>query len=114
MNVFITGASGFIGGRLVGKLLEDNHKLTILIRDPLRDQKLASAGVKTLVGDLSDKEILKSGMEDCDWVFHLAAHVRPVSSDPGLPFITNVTGTLNVLEAAREQSVRKIIITSTA
>ena len=114
MNVFMTGASGFIGGRLVGKLLDDNHRLTILIRDPLKAKELATAGVKIFAGDLSDKEMLKSAMEECDWVFHLAAYARPGSIDPELPFITNVTGTLNVLEAAKEKSVKKVIITSTA
>jgi nucleoside-diphosphate-sugar epimerase len=53
-------------------------------------------------------------MSGCDWIFHLAAYTRPVSKDPELPYRTNVSGTLNVLEAAKAQSVRKVIITSSA
>jgi farnesol dehydrogenase len=53
-------------------------------------------------------------MKGCEWVFHLAAYTKPVSKDPDLPYRTNVTGTINVLEAAKEMAVRKVIVTSTA
>jgi nucleoside-diphosphate-sugar epimerase len=114
MRVFMTGASGFIGSKLAFRLAEENHRLTVLMRDPSKAEEFASAGMTVIYGDLSDRAKLKAAMKDCDWVFHLAAFTRPVSSDPGLPHKINVEGTRNVLEAAKEQSVKKVIITSTA
>ncbi len=114
MKIFMTGASGFIGSNLAARLAADNHQLTVLLRDPSKADDYRSMGLKIIYGDLSGKEKLKAGMENCDWVFHLAGHTKPVSQDPHLPFKTNVTGTINVIEAAKEQSVKKVIITSTA
>jgi len=114
MKIFMTGASGFIGSNLAARLARENHQVTILLRDPLKAEEYLSMGLKIIYGDLSNKEKLKSGMENCDWVFHLAGYTKPVSKDPQLPYVTNVTGTINVIEAAREQSVKKVIVTSTA
>jgi nucleoside-diphosphate-sugar epimerase len=114
MNIFMTGASGFIGSKLAQRLAEEKHRLTILLRHPSKAEEFASAGMKIVFGDLSDRKKLKVGMRNCEWVFHLAAYTKPVSEDPELPYLINVTGTRNVLEAAKEQSVRKVIITSTA
>jgi len=114
MKIFMTGASGFIGSNLAARLAADNHQLTIMLRDPSKADEYLSMGLKIIYGDRSGKEKLKSGMENCDWVFHLAGYTKPVSQDPHLPFRTNVTGTINVIEAAKEQSVKKVIITSTA
>jgi farnesol dehydrogenase len=114
MKIFLTGGSGFIGSKLAIKLAEDNHDLTVLLRDRSKAEEFTGAGIKICYGDLFSKETLRTGMNNCDWVFHLAAFTKPVSKDPGLPYMTNVTGTLNVLKAAKEQSVKKVIITSTA
>jgi farnesol dehydrogenase len=114
MKIFLTGASGFIGSNLAAKLARENHQVTILLRDHSKAEEYLSMGLKIIYGDLSNKEKLKAGMENCDWVFHLAGYTKPVSKDPQLPYMTNVTGTINVIEAAREQSVKKVIVTSTA
>jgi farnesol dehydrogenase len=114
MRIFITGASGFIGSILALKLAEDNHSVTVLLRDPSMAGEFTLKGIKVVQGDIFNTEVLKTAMIGCDWVFHLAAYTRPVSRDPDLPYLTNVTGTLNVLEAAKSQSVEKVIITSTA
>ncbi len=114
MKIFLTGASGFIGSKLVKRLYEDNHQLAILLRDPSKAEEFTATGIKIIYGDILNKEVLRAGMENCDWVFHLAAYTRPVSKDPDLPYRINVSGTLNVLDSARENSVKKVIITSTA
>lgn len=114
MKIFITGASGFIGSQLVLTLAGENHDVRVLLRDPSKAEEFSGTGLSIIYGDLFNKEKLKTGMAGCDWVFHLAAYTRPVSKDPDLPYRTNVTGTVNVLEAAREQSVKKVIITSSA
>jgi nucleoside-diphosphate-sugar epimerase len=114
MKIFITGASGFIGSQLALKLAGDNHEVFIILRDLSKAAEYTSHGITVIQGDISDKAKLKECMKSCDWVFHLAAYTRPVSKDPELPYRTNVTGTLNVLEAAKEESIKKIVITSTA
>jgi nucleoside-diphosphate-sugar epimerase len=114
MKIFLTGASGFIGSKLAKRLAEDNHQLTILLRDPSKAEEFAVAGIKIIYGDILNKEALRKGMQNCDWVFHLAAYTRPASKDPDLPYRINVSGTLNILDSARENSVKKVIITSTA
>ncbi len=114
MKVFITGASGFIGRELAFKLAEEHNDVAVLLRNSSTAGEFSGRGIKIFTGDIFNKEILKSGMSDCDWVFHLAAYTRPVSKDPELPYLTNVKGTLNILEAAKEQLVKRVIITSTA
>jgi farnesol dehydrogenase len=114
MKTFITGASGFIGNNLVRKLTEEGHDISVLIRDPGKAVEFTKQGIKVIQGDIFDNEKLKRGLEGCDWVFHLAAYAKPTSRDSTLPFRTNVTGTSNVLAAAKEAGVKKVVVTSTA
>jgi nucleoside-diphosphate-sugar epimerase len=114
MKIFITGASGFVGSHLAMTLARSGHEVWILLRDPTRSGAFIESGISVIYGDLSDTEKLRIGMYGCDWVFHLAAFTKPVSKDRDLPYRTNVTGTLNVLEAAKARSVKKVIITSSA
>jgi farnesol dehydrogenase len=114
MKIFITGASGFIGNRLAEKLAGDNHEVIVLIRDMSKASEFINKGINVISGDIFDIHKLKTGMKDCDWVFHLAAFTKPFSKDPDLSYKTNVTGTKNVIESARENRVKKVIITSTA
>jgi len=113
MRIFITGATGFIGGRLTEKLIGDGHYVVLLVRNPVEAGLKETTGMTIIRGDLDDKEALKSGMKGCHLVLHLAAFTRPYSGDPGVSYNTNVTGTGNVLEAASVCSVKRIVLTST-
>ena len=113
MRIFITGGTGFIGSRLTERLVTEKHELILLLRDHTKAGAFNNEKVTFVQGDLSDTEALSKGMKDCEWVFHMAAYTKPWANDQSLPFKTNVTGTLNVIEAAIKNSVRKIIITST-
>jgi nucleoside-diphosphate-sugar epimerase len=114
MKIFITGASGFIGKQLAEKLADDNHEVVVLLRDISKVNEFINKRIKGVSGDIFDTNKLKSGMKDCDWVFHLAAFTKPSANDPTISYRTNVTGTINVIEAARENGVKKVILTSTA
>ncbi len=114
MKIFMTGATGFIGRNLALRLVTENHQLMVLLRDRSKGSEFMQMGAGVAYGSLSDKDILCDAMNECDIVFHLAAYTKPASKDPLLPYRINVEGTINVLEAAREKSVRKVIITSTA
>lgn len=113
MKCFVTGASGYIGSSLVRKLMEEEHDVSVLVRDPQKAGNFIH-GINVIQGDIFNIEKLKRGMEGCDWIFHLAAYAKPTSSDSTLPYRTNVTGTSNVLTAAREAGVKKVVVTSTA
>lgn len=114
MKVFITGGTGFVGSRLTEKLLSLGHEVVILIRDPAKAIYSDDGKVTYVVGDLFEKKTLEQGMKGCEWVFHLAAYTKPWSEDPELPRRINVEGTVNVIEAAISNDVKRVIITSTA
>lgn len=113
MKIFITGGTGFIGSRLTERLLSLRHEVILLMRNPSMSFSDGSDRVNYVQGDIFDKEALIKGMTGCDCVFHMAAYTKPGSADPALPYKTNVTGTINVLDAAALCSVKKIVITST-
>jgi uncharacterized protein YbjT (DUF2867 family) len=72
MNYFVTGATGFIGGRLVLQLRQAGHQVVALVRDPERAGELAGLGVKLARGDVTDKETMRAPMGAADGVFHVA------------------------------------------
>jgi nucleoside-diphosphate-sugar epimerase len=114
MKVFITGGTGFVGSRLTEKLLSLGYELVILIRNPAKALYHNNDKVTYVVGDILEKKILEEGTKGCDWVFHMAAFTEPWSKDPEIPRRINVTGTVNVIEAAIKNNVKRVIITSTA
>lgn len=112
MKVFLTGASGFIGTHLANMLACERNEVTVLIRDP-RAAVNFTKEIKILRGDIFEKNKMKSAMEGCDWVFHLAAYAKPTSLDKDLPYRTNVEGTRIVIDAAISSGVKKLVFTST-
>jgi nucleoside-diphosphate-sugar epimerase len=114
MRIFITGGTGFIGTRLTEKLFAQKHEVILLLRDPTKAGAFNFDKVTFIRGDLFDKEALRKGMTDCDWVFHMAAFTKPWSKDPSMAYRTNVTGTINVLESAIKSNIKKVVLTSTA
>jgi len=73
MKYFITGATGFVGNRLAGMLVERGHDVIALFRTPDKAKGLVSQGVKVFKGDITDKESMLIPMEGCDGAFHMAA-----------------------------------------
>ncbi len=124
MKAFVTGADGFIGSHLVESLLEDGYDVTAFCfynsfgklgwLDTLPDEKKKS--IKVVLGDIRDKSSIKEGMKGCEIVFHLAALIAiPYSYISQSSYVdTNIHGTLNVLQLAKELGIRRIIHTSTS
>lgn len=112
MRAFVTGGTGFVGSRLVRRLVERGDEVVALVRSPDR----ADVPDAELVGgDLSDRDRLARGLAGCDSVFHLAADYRlgiRRSERDGMRE-TNVTGTENVLDAATDAGVGRIVYVST-
>jgi nucleoside-diphosphate-sugar epimerase/N-acetylglutamate synthase-like GNAT family acetyltransferase len=115
MRYFVTGATGFIGGRLVRQLRAAGHDVVALVRTPANAKALTGLGVALHPGDITDKDSLRAGMRGVDGVFHLAAWYRigARAADRRLADQINVTGTRNVLEAMRDSGVPKGVYTST-
>lgn len=112
MKAFVTGGTGFVGGAVVRRLLEGGHQVRVLVRPGANTRQLEGLRVERVEGDLSDAESLRRAMEGCEWVFHVAA----LYAYWGYPwesfYRANVEGTRNVLEAADEAKVQRIVHTS--
>jgi nucleoside-diphosphate-sugar epimerase len=115
MRAFVTGGTGFIGGRLVRKLRERGDEVVALVRSPDKALELERLGIELVKGDLTDVEAIRRGVDGVDGVFHGAAVYKvgiPKSQREPM-FETNVRGTERVLDAAIQAGVPKIVYVST-
>lgn len=115
MRAFVTGGTGFLGGRLVERLRRQGDEIVALVRSPAKADKLAELGCELVAGDLSSPEQLAASMAGVDAVFHAAAIYRigiPESERAGV-WAVNLGGTENVLDAAAEAGVERIVYVST-
>tara|TARA_Y100000746_G_C15439193_1_gene422090 strand:- start:576 stop:1568 length:993 start_codon:yes stop_codon:yes gene_type:complete len=124
MKVFVTGADGFIGSHLVEMLTEKGYDVTALCfynsfgsfgwLDSLSKEK--KSNIKIILGDVRDTSSFKDYMKGSEVVFHLASLIAiPYSYFAPSSYVeTNINGTLNVLKAARDLDIPRIIHTSTS
>ena len=112
-TIFVTGATGFIGTKLVNALLAKGHSVHALSRAASNREGLMHERVRLVQGDLLDRDSLRKGMEGCSQVFHLAAYAKNWSRDPSVFFRQNVDGMTNVLDAARDAGIKRVVFTST-
>lgn len=117
-KVLVTGGAGFIGSNLVKHLIENGNSVTVLdnFMSGYRTNLEPFASVNIINGDVRDKTIVEKAMQGVEIVFHLAASVGNKRSidHPLIDAEINVLGTLQVLEAARKEGVRKIVASSSA
>ncbi len=123
-KVLVTGADGFIGSHLVESLLEEGCKVRAFVYynsfnswgrlDSLPKNKLKK--IEVFAGDVRDPNGVRNAIKGIDVVFHLAALIGiPFSyHSPDSYIDTNIRGTLNVLQAARDEGIQKILVTSTS
>lgn len=124
MNVLVTGADGFIGSHLVESLVREGHQVkAFVIYNSFGSwgwldycAKEVKGHFEVIQGDIRDFHIVKEAMKGCDAVCHLAALIAiPYSYRAPQSYIdTNITGTLNVMQSAKEHDLRKVIHTSTS
>jgi nucleoside-diphosphate-sugar epimerase len=112
-RIFITGGTGFIGGRLVHHLAEEGHEVVALVRSEAKANTLQHNNISTIIGDLNDVDALKKGMDGAREVYHLAAFASVWAKGNTFERV-NVEGTINILDAARKTGVEKLVVTSTA
>jgi nucleoside-diphosphate-sugar epimerase len=115
VRAFVTGGTGFIGGRVARKLRERGEEVVALVRSPEKADELRELGCELIEGHLSDTEAIRSGAEGADSVFHIGAIYKvgvPSSEFEGM-YDANVHGTERVLDAAVEAGAGRIVYVST-
>jgi dihydroflavonol-4-reductase len=112
MKVFITGATGFVGHHVAKALAAQGADLRFLIRKSSNLANLAGIPGETVVGDLLNPASYTSALAGCEAVLHVAADYRLWIRDPDAMYRANVDGTRDLLCAAREAAVRRVVYTS--
>lgn len=122
-TVLVTGASGFIGTLIVGKLISRGYRVRALCRNeplpapPGLDTDMADPlrhpDCELVRGDILDRDALTRAVEGCSRVFHVAAYAKNWAADPALFYQMNVVGMRNVFDVAAAAGVEKIVWTST-
>src|SRR5580692_232873 len=112
MKAFVTGATGFLGSHVARALAEQGAELRLLVRPTSNLKNLEGLNAETATGDLRDAASLEKAMAGCEVVFHVAADYRLWVRDSAEMYRSNVEGTKAILEAARKNSVRCVVYTS--
>src|SRR4051794_22440380 len=103
-SAFVTGGSGFIGGRLIRALRDDGIEVRALARSERSAERVSELGAEPVRGDLSDRDSITAGAERCELAFHAAAKVEEWG--PWEEFENdNVDGTRNAVEGCRAAGV---------
>jgi dihydroflavonol-4-reductase len=106
----VTGATGFLGWHVANKLLARGERVRALVRNTSRVRELDG---EVVTGDLRDPQSLERAVAGCAVVFHVAADYRLWAKDPSELYRSNVEGTRNLLTAARDAGVERVVYTST-
>ncbi|MWG34438.1 SDR family oxidoreductase [Halomarina oriensis] len=131
MRILVTGGAGFIGGHLAERFVIDGHDVVVLDNfDPFYDTRIKAHTVercreraaggdgsyRLVEGDVRDADVVAELVEEVDYVYHQAAQagVRPSVEDPRKYDDVNVDGTLNVLDAARDTGIERVVLASSS
>ena len=131
MRILITGGAGFIGGHLAERFVRDGHDVVVLDNfDPFYDTRIKEHTVEVceaaaedgdgsyrlIEGDVRDEALVEDLVEEAEYVYHQAAQagVRPSVQNPRKYDDINVDGTLNVLDAARDTGIERVVLASSS
>ena len=120
-KVLVTGGAGLIGSHIVDRLVRRGAREIVVYDNFVRGRRenlawaMANGSVTVVEGDIRDRESLKAAMSGADLVFHLAAiRITQCSEEPRLALEVLADGTFNVLEAAKDLGVQKVVASSSA
>jgi nucleoside-diphosphate-sugar epimerase len=113
MKTFVTGAAGHLGANLVRRLLAEGEDLRVLVRrgSDNRGVEVLGKQVEVVEGDLRDLESLRRALKGCQRAYHCAAQLVTVDGREQEIFDSNVLGTRNFLQAARENKLGRVVVT---
>ena len=112
MTTLVTGGNGFVGSALVRLLLEQDHQVRVLVRSGSDRRNLEDLDIDLVEGDLTDAASLQRAVRGCSHLFHVAADYRLWIPDPERMYRTNVDGTRDLLRAAADAGVGRMVYTS--
>ena len=116
MRCVVTGGCGFIGSHIVDTLIRDGCDVAVIDDLSTGNREYLNPAAELVEGSVADGDLVRAATEGATWVFHLAALPRVQQSvdDPIGTHAINVNGTLNVLQAARENGVERVVVSSSS
>jgi dihydroflavonol-4-reductase len=112
--VLVTGATGFVGGAVLERLIAEGRRVRALTRSDSGTVRLHNLGAEAVIGDILRPETLRDAVSGCAVVYHLAGLNAFCLPDPSELHRMNVVGTGNVIRAAATAGVRRVVYTSSA
>jgi len=112
MKILVTGGTGFVGSAVVRRLLRAGHDVRALVRPESNRRNLDGLAVEPVIGDLLDGSTLSAACAGCEGLFHVAADYRLWTRDGAKMIEDNVGGVRNIMEAAMNAGVSRIVYTS--
>jgi dihydroflavonol-4-reductase len=112
MTVLVIGANGYLGSHVTRQLVNDGQDVRVMVRDGANTIGIDDLKVTRFVGDIWNDDVLREGMAGCDVVYYCVVDTRGWLKDPAPLFHTNVDGTRNVLEIAKDAGLQRFVFTS--
>jgi dihydroflavonol-4-reductase len=113
MTTLVTGAAGFLGSHVTRQLVASGESVRVLVRPSSSNRAIADLPLEYVTGDLRDQPSLQRAMQGVQKVFHVAADYRLWAKNPQDIYDSNVGGTKNLLSAAKQAGIDRLIYTST-
>lgn len=112
MKLFITGVTGYIGNKIMLAAIKKGYSVNAFTRQTDIDKQIKHPDIQYFFGNIADTDSLNNAMAGCDAVFHVAGLTQLWNKDRSLFYHVNVDFTRNILEAAWNQEIKKVIFTS--
>jgi nucleoside-diphosphate-sugar epimerase len=112
MTILVTGGSGHLGANLLRRLVKDGHQIVALERQGSDNRALDGLPITRVQGDLRDMEAMRKAVRGVRQIYHCAARLSTTAGAEREIYDCNVTGTHNLLRAAREAGVARVVVTS--
>lgn len=112
MTVLVIGANGYLGSHVTRQLVDSGRDVRVMVRDGATTIGIDDLKVTRYVGDIWNDDVLREAMAGCDVVYYCVVDTRGWLKDPAPLFHTNVAGTRNVLEIAKDAGLQRFIFTS--
>ncbi|MBA7672905.1 3 beta-hydroxysteroid dehydrogenase/Delta 5--_4-isomerase [subsurface metagenome] len=113
MKVLVTGGTGFAGSHLVDRLISEGFEVRVIARSSKKAEKLKERGVEIILGNITDKDVIKEAVNGVKKVYHLAANWRTAGVPDKVYWDVNVGGTRNLLEASIKENIERFVHCST-
>lgn len=112
MRALVTGGTGFVGYHVIRELIDHGYEVRAMVRRPTTANALLALGASVVEGDLTTGEGILNAVNDCEAIFHVAAHYSLNRRDGAVMLAANVDGTRRMLEAVRKAGGPRLIYTS--